>query len=61
MITQIVDDIDWTYFYSQIPCDFLPDDIKEKLIDKFDFTESLVDMEIIRNIIIKHKAKRLSC
>ena len=61
MITQIVDDIDWAYFYSQIPCDFLPDDIKEKLMDGFDFTESLVDMEIIRNIIVKHKAKSLSC
>lgn len=33
MITQIVDDIDWAYFYSQIPCNFLPDDIKEKLMD----------------------------
>lgn len=60
MITQIVDNIDWAYFYSQIPCDFLPDDIKEKLMDGFDFTESLVDMKIIRDIITKHKAKSLS-
>jgi len=61
MITQIVDNIDWAYFYSQIPCNFLPDNIKEKLMDGFDFTESFVDMEIIRNIIVKHKAKSLFC
>ena len=61
MITQIVDDIDWAYFYSQIPCDFLPDNIKEKLMDGFDFTESLVDMKIIWDIITKHKAKSLFC
>lgn len=60
MITQIVDDIDWSYFYSQISCDFLPDNIKEKLMDGFDFTESLVDMKIIRDIITKYKAKSLS-
>jgi hypothetical protein len=56
MITEIVDDIDWVYFYSQIPCDFLPDDIKEKLMAGFDFVESSSDMETIRDIIINHKA-----
>lgn len=61
MITQIVDDIDWAYFYSQISCNFLSDDIKEKLMDGFDFTESLVDMKIIWDIITKHKAKSLFC
>lgn len=61
MITQIVDDIDWAYFYSQISWDVLPDDIKEKLIDGFDFTESLVDMKIIWDIITKHKVKSLFC
>lgn len=61
MITQIIDDIDWAYFYSQISWDVLPDDIKEKLIYGFDFTESLVDMKIIWDIITKHKAKSLFC
>ena len=61
MITQIVDGIDWAYFYSQISCDFLPDGIKEKLMDGFDFTESPTDMETIRDITSKHKAENLSC
>ena len=54
-IKEAVNDIDWVYFYSQIPCDYLPDDIKSKLIVGFDFTKSQDDMEIILDIIMKHK------
>ena len=58
-IKEAVSDIDWVYFYSQIPCDYLPDDIKSKLIVGFDFTKSQEDMEIIPDIIMKHKEKSL--
>ncbi|TRW22898.1 hypothetical protein FL857_10840 [Criibacterium bergeronii] len=51
------DSIDWKYFYGQIECKFFPHDVLDKIMDGYDFGNSIQDMEIVEDIINRHKSK----
>ncbi|MGP1412097.1 MAG: hypothetical protein ACTTKD_09735 [Peptoanaerobacter stomatis] len=50
-------DIDWQYFYGKIECNFFSYDVLDKIMDGYDFGNSIQDMEMVEDIIKRHKNK----